>query len=129
MFCSGSVSSKDSCHPERSEGAEAGFSSGPLVATAPSGGPLPSRCCSSRLRFLFPHHPGLHPGMLALEHLLGDLVGPDVVVVEHRGKLLLDPPARLAAEEIGQLDCASSFLFAARLPRWSAAPPGHRQRP
>ena len=42
--------------------------------------------------------------MLVPDDLLRHGVGRDVVVVEHGGEAILDPAARLAAEEVGQLD-------------------------
>src|ERR1044072_5769947 len=49
------------------------------------------------------HHPRLHPGVLVLQHLLGYRVGRHIIVVKHRGELLLPPTASMAAEQVSQL--------------------------
>ena len=55
--------------------------------------------------------------MRAAHHPLGRRVGGDVVVVEHRREAVLDPPAGLPAEQVGQLDglpaWASTYLLCA----------------
>src|SRR4051812_23661317 len=64
--------------------------------------------------------------MVALKYLARDLVGPHIIVVEHRGELLFHPTAGVPAEQVGERDGASTFL---RLrPRCPAAPLRERMR-
>src|SRR5690242_14211088 len=48
-------------------------------------------------------HATLEPPMLALQHFLGQPVGPRIGIVRQLVKLRLDPAARLTAEQISQV--------------------------
>src|SRR4026207_1255749 len=54
-------------------------------------------------RLLLPHHSCFKPRVLVPDHLLRDLIGRHVVVVEHRGKAVLYPAAGMETEQAGQL--------------------------
>src|SRR2546428_13541988 len=90
-----------SSRPRDAGGAQPGQASAAAPAAAPSRKARRSTECSilpPLVRQL--DHPTLEPPMLALQHFLGQPIGPRVGVVRELAELRVDAASRLTAEQI-----------------------------